>query len=238
MPSKNNTTHPNDGELAYHSAVLESSLSCARDCLFHDVPVLQDSSLYSKTIFDFLHNQQCPPLSSLSNEASILHSEQHQPLRTQSDGPLVPCLSLPLCFSHSPFVLLVRRMLCPEELVRIVEELHGMSHCSIAHQLLSSVYTMAACSCLVWARLVLRKRKAFAPLKESQGWVCRTPTVKTVQFSHVYSGQLQQPNTLHDTQLFPKGCILHYVTRPCLQLSCPREAAVLQSLTPSLTLSI
>lgn len=114
-----------------------ASLSCTGECLFNGVPVFQDPSLYSRTLLqscNFPRDQDVPPLS--------------------GEGELVPDLSLPLCFSHSPFVMLVRRVLPPEELVRVMEELHGLSQGSTAHHLLASVYRMAACSCLVWARLV------------------------------------------------------------------------------------
>ena len=112
---------------------------CTKDCVFHSVPV-QDSSLYSQTLLHAL-NGSCVPHTLPS---------------------LVPHLGLPLCFSHSPFVLLVRRVLLPEELVRVVRELCALSQCHVvACQLLASVYAMAACSCLVWARSVGDKMPHF-----------------------------------------------------------------------------
>ena len=98
-------------------------------CVFFDVPVSQDPSLYAPTL-----GMKCNSL----------------PV-TQEHG-LVPALDLPLCFYHSPFVMLVRQLLCPDEFITLTVMLHQRSLSCVAHQLWSTIYAMAESSCLVWAR--------------------------------------------------------------------------------------
>ena len=116
------------------STALDSASGCSRDCIFFNALVFQNPTLYSRTLLNC-----CPP-------------DQHIQLSSGNGNKLVPHLTLPLCIAHSPFVMLIRRALSPKELVCTIKELHGMSQRTFAHQLLSSVYAMAACSCLVWAR--------------------------------------------------------------------------------------
>jgi hypothetical protein len=59
---------------------------------------------------------------------------------------------LALCHCHSPFVMLVRQLLHPEGFMAITDGLHEKSLSNVGHQLWDSVYSMAECSCLVWAR--------------------------------------------------------------------------------------
>lgn len=67
----------------------------------------------------------------------------------QLEPSLVPDLSFPLCFCHSPFVMLLRHTLSPDAFVEMCAHLLDNN---MAHQLLRSVYVMAECGCLVWAR--------------------------------------------------------------------------------------
>lgn len=101
-------------------------------CVFSAVPVSQDPSLYLATL-------------------QRLGAKCHTLLVTGECG-LVPALNLPLCFCHSPFVMVVRQLLRPDGFVTLTALLHQRSLSHVAHQLWASVYAMAQCSCLVWAR--------------------------------------------------------------------------------------
>lgn len=111
------------------SQSVTSFLSCTEHCVLYNPSDLQDSSYYISTILRLSGAHLSPSL----------HKE----------SVLLPEVCLPLCFCHSPFVMLVRHLLEPEVFVKLVEDLCGSS---VAQQLLGSVYAMAECSCLVWAR--------------------------------------------------------------------------------------
>ena len=80
----------------------------------------------------------------LATEGSLL------PL-PQDPSSLLPALSLPLCLLHSPFVLLVRQLVSIELFAQLMSSPHASS-LSLSRQLVASVFVMAGCSCLVWAR--------------------------------------------------------------------------------------
>lgn len=107
---------------------------CSQHCVFRDVAVSQDSTLYQ---FILPHRNLSP--------------------RVPQDG-LTPHLSLHLCLHHSPFVMLVRQALSSERCTQLIMQdlcSCAASDCngrSLSQQLLDSVCAMAQCSCLVWAR--------------------------------------------------------------------------------------
>ena len=119
------------------SPMFSPSDCCSNLCLFRELSV-QDTSLY----------QSC-----------ILKGEQG---RYQQEPTLLPRLSIPVCFHHSPFVMLVRQLLSPVGFVQLLtEDSFGTDSVKVSDsvcvkyhfwQLLDSVYDMAECSCLVWAR--------------------------------------------------------------------------------------
>lgn len=119
-----------------HSSPVNSSDSCAEPCVFSSVGVSQDPS-YVQTFRKLAVKYDALP---------VTHK-----LLTRHQG-LLPDLDLPLCCRHSPFVMLVRLLLRPEEFPALSDALHGEGLSGVAHQLWASVYAMAECSCLVWAR--------------------------------------------------------------------------------------
>ena len=108
------------------------SASCIQHCVFYRVPLCHT------------------PVSSYYT--TLLSGLSHVPRGSSNELSLVPDLNLQLCFSHSPFVMLVRRLLPHDEFIKMMESLHKQSLSDLAHQLLESVFAMAECSCLVWAR--------------------------------------------------------------------------------------
>lgn len=112
------------------TSIAHQGNSCTSDslCIFSSICVSQDPSLY------------IPTFQKLVVKCHTLHK-------------LVPSLDLPLCCCHSPFVMLVRQLLHPDGFTALVDMLHQKACLSnVAHQLWASVYAMAECSCLVWAR--------------------------------------------------------------------------------------
>lgn len=110
-----------------------SSECCAELCVFSDVCISQDPSLYAPTILQLAEKCHAPPV----------------PHKT---GGLVPGVSFHLCYSHSPYTMLVRGLLAPDGLTALLETLHRQAWSGVVHQLWASIYAMAECSCLVWAR--------------------------------------------------------------------------------------
>lgn len=120
-----------------HLCTVNAADSQAKLCIFSDVCVSQDPSLYVPTLQKLAGKCHAPPVT-------------HE-LVTIEQG-LVPGLNLPLCCYHSPFVMLVRHQLRPDGFEALMETLHREALSREAHQVWASVYVMAECSCLVWAR--------------------------------------------------------------------------------------
>lgn len=110
-----------------------SSNYCAEVCIFSGAPVSQDLS-YVQTLWKLVVDLQAPPK-----------------IPGHHCG-LVPTLNLPMCCYHSPFVMLLRQRLHPEEFLALSDALHGGGLSGMAHQFWASVLAMAECSSLVWAR--------------------------------------------------------------------------------------
>ena len=103
------------------------SANCTEHCIFFGT---SDLSRYFRTI--------------------MFASESLQEIT--SDLPIIPNLRFHLCFDHSPFSLLIRHLISPENFTKVAEDLCKCSLSEVARQLVNSIHAMAECSCLVWAR--------------------------------------------------------------------------------------
>lgn len=109
---------------------------CAEVCIFSGVCVSQDLS-YDQTLRKSAVKYQTPPV-------------PHKVPGCRCG--LVPSLDPPVCCCHSPFTMLLRQLLRPDEFPALSDALHGDGLSGVAHQLWASIFAMAECSCLVWAR--------------------------------------------------------------------------------------
>lgn len=121
-----NSKMSSDSEATVSSGTSEReccTVACTTDCVFYDE--LNEDKLKEDVSF-----------SSVITGATVDGSSESVPS---------------LCYDHSPFVMLVKQLLSPEELIKTVIQC-TQSLPGVADHLVNSVYVMAECSCLVWAR--------------------------------------------------------------------------------------
>ena len=143
-PTPSNIRAENHSEDLSCGASISSSPNCTKPCPFYG-SLSGDFTSGSEYISIILCN---------SYRSSSRCKEADDRDSSPSHTPLPASPQLQLCLDHSIFVVLVRGLVSPEDIVVLMEQLQKQSPSSLASLdlLLNTFSAMSECSCLLWAR--------------------------------------------------------------------------------------